>query len=314
MSVGQAAARLADLQYAAGWRMVRAVPEPLARRAFEAGAGWVARRGGAGPAQLRANLARLVPDAAPDQLDALVVAGMRSYGRYWSEVFRLSAPDVPRIHARTRMTGPGLPALLAAIADGTPTVVALPHSGNWDAAGAWLVEQLRQSGREPVFTTVAERLRPEAVYRRFVGYRRQLGMEVVAAGDSTAAHRALTGRLRGGGVVCLVADRDVTGGGVPVDLLGAPARLPAGPARLAALTGALLLPVCPRFAPDGWAVTVAEPVPVADRGAVPAAVQALADVFCALLRAKPEDWHALQPVWTADVERVAEGAGAGVAA
>ncbi|MGI5130788.1 phosphatidylinositol mannoside acyltransferase [Pseudonocardia sp. CA-107938] len=299
------AERLADLQYAAAWRLLRAVPERAARGLFEAGAGRVAQRGGAGPDQLRANLARLVPDASPDALDELVVAGMRSYGRYWSETFRLAARDLPRIHAATRITGPGAPVLLAALAERRPIVIALPHSGNWDAAGAWLVEQLRALGRQPGFTTVAQRLRPESLYRRFVGYRQQLGMEVVAAGDGTAAHRALTRRLRDGGVVCLVADRDVTGGGLPVTLLGAPARLPSGPARLAALTGSLLVPACPTFTPDGWAIAFADPVPVAGRAAVPAAVQQVADALGELLRERPQDWHALQPIWLADGERVA---------
>jgi lauroyl/myristoyl acyltransferase len=298
------AERLADLQYAAAWRLLRAVPARPARRVFEAGAGWTAQRGGAGPDQLRANLARLVPTASSSALDALVVAGMRSYGRYWSETFRLAARDLPHIHAGTRITGQGVDALHSAFVDRRPVVIALPHSGNWDAAGAWLVEQLRALGREPAFTTVAQRLRPETLYRRFVGYREQLGMEVVAAGDGTAAHRVLTRRLRGGGVVCLVADRDVTGGGLPVQLLGAPARLPSGPARLAALTGALLVPACPTFTSDGWAIAFADPVPVPDRSAVPAAVQGLADALGALLRVRPVDWHALQPIWLADAERV----------
>lgn len=296
--------RIADLQYAAAWRLLRTVPARPARWVFEAGAGQVARRGGPGPAQLRANLARLVPDVDAAELDDLVVTAMRSYGRYWSETFRLAGRDLPRIHAGTDITGPGSAALLAAFADRRPVVIALPHSGNWDAAGAWLVEQLRAMGQEPAFTTVAQRLRPESLYRRFVDYREQLGMEVVAAGDGTTAHRALTRRLRGGGVVCLVADRDVTGGGAPVSLLGAPARLPSGPARLAALTGALLVPACPTFTPRGWAIAFAEPVPVADRAAVPGAVQAVADALGALLRERPVDWHALQPIWTADAEPV----------
>lgn len=298
------AERLADLQYAAAWKVLRALPERPSRLAFETGAGWVALRGGAGPAQLRANLARVVPTAAPADLDAMVVAGMRSYGRYWSETFRLSRRDLPRIHARTRIDGPGAGALLAAFAARRPVVIALPHSGNWDAAGAWLVEQLRAMGQEPAFTTVAQRLRPESLYRRFVDFREQLGMEVLAAGDGTAAHRALTRRLRCGGVVCLVADRDVTGGGVPVTLLDAPARLPSGPARLAALTGALLVPACPTFTPGGWAIAFAEPVPIADRGGVSTAVQGCADAIGELLRAHPTDWHALQPIWTADAAAV----------
>ena len=105
------------------------------------------------------------------------------------------------------MTGTG--PFFEALAAGRGVVFAVPHSGNWDAAGLWVTETLRGMGREPVFTTVVQRLRPESLYRRFVAFREALGFEVVAAEDGSAAYRALTRRLRAGGVVCLVADRDV---------------------------------------------------------------------------------------------------------
>ncbi len=110
---------------------------------------------------------------------------------------------------------------------------------------------------------------------------------MVAAEDGRAAHRALTRRLRAGGVVCLLADRDLAGSGVEVELFGEPARFPAGPARLAALTGALLIPAFPGFTPDGWSVRMAAPVPVAGRRDVPAATQAVADAFAGLIAAPP---------------------------
>ncbi|MCO1653477.1 phosphatidylinositol mannoside acyltransferase [Pseudonocardia humida] len=300
--------RLTDAEYAAAWKLVGAVPAGLGRRAFERGADLIARRGGAGPGRLRANLARVVPEASPAELDRLVRDGLRSYARYWHEAFRLPATDPVAVHAATRAwnTGP----FHRAIAAGRGVIFALPHSGNWDAAGVWLVEELRGLGHEPAFTTVAQRLRPESLYRRFVGYRESLGFEVVAAEDGAAAHRALTRRLRGGGVVCLLVERDFTASGVPVEFFGERARFPAGPARLAALTGALLLPAFPGFTPTGWTVEMAEPVAVPDRSAVPAALQAEADALAAMIRARPWDWHALQPVWSADrqaapAERVA---------
>jgi phosphatidylinositol dimannoside acyltransferase len=288
----RATGRRADLQYAAAWRLVRALPEPVALGAFRFGADRAA--GGAGALRLRANLARVRPGAG--ELDRLVRAGMRSYARYWCEAFRLPAMDPARIHAGTRISGFG--PFGEALDAGRPVVIALPHSGNWDAAGVWLVETLRARGLPPTFTTVAQRLRPESLYRRFVAYRESLGFEVVAAEDGSAAYRALTRRLRAGGVVCLLADRDVTGAGLEVSFLGAPARMPPGPARLAAMTGALLLPACPRFTPRGWAIDFAEPVPVPGRADVAKATQAVADALGAMLAADPTDWHALQPIWT----------------
>ena len=57
--------RLSDLGYAAGWAVVRALPEGLARALFRTGADIAARRQGP-DSQLRRNLARVLGvDAAP---------------------------------------------------------------------------------------------------------------------------------------------------------------------------------------------------------------------------------------------------------
>lgn len=294
------AERFADAQYAAAWRLVRSLPAGLAHGAFRLGADLAARQDGPGARRLRANLARVVPTATEVELDVLVRDGLRSYARYWCEAFRLPSMDPVAVHARMDPLVTGAEPFLAALDAGRGVVFALPHSGNWDAAGVWLVETLRRRGLDPGFTTVAQRLRPESLYRRFVDYREGLGFEVVAAEDGSAAYRALTRRLRAGGVVCLVADRDLSGAGTPVTFLGEPTRLPSGPARLAAVTGSLLLPAYPRFTADGWALTMAEPVQVPGRGDVAAATQAVADAFGVLIATAPADWHALQPIWTAD--------------
>ncbi|MGQ0576401.1 MAG: phosphatidylinositol mannoside acyltransferase [Pseudonocardia sp.] len=294
------AERAAGLGYAAGWRVVRALPQAVARGAFERVGELAARRDGPGARRLRANLARVVPDAGRAQLDALVRAGMRSYARYWCEAFRLPSMDPADVHRRMDPHVTGAAPAFEALDAGRGIVFALPHSGNWDLAGVWFVETLRRRGAEAAITTVVERLRPESLFRRFVAYRESLGFEVLPAGDAVASHRALTRRLRAGGVVALVADRDLTASGIEVSFCGEPARLPAGPARLAALTGALLVPAYPRFTPDGWALPMAAPVPVPDRAGVPSATQALADAFAALIAQAPEDWHMLQPLWDAD--------------
>ncbi len=280
-------ARLTDLQYAAAWRLVRLLPERLAYAVFRLGADLAVRRNGPGVRQLRANLARL--GAA-----ALVRDAMRNYARYWCETFRLTAADGARIVADTTVTSRA--PFDEALAAGRGLIVALPHSGNWDAAGVWLIETLRRRGLDPVFTTVGQRLRPESVYRRFVAHRAALGFDMVAEG----AYRALLRRLRVGGVVCVLADRDVLGASLDVALLGEPARLPSGPARLAALTGATLLPTRLGFTRDGWTIAFGAPVPVPGPADVAKATQALADALGALVADDPAGWHVLQPLWTAD--------------
>jgi phosphatidylinositol dimannoside acyltransferase len=282
-----------DAAYGVGWRLVRGVPEAVVRAAFERAADLAARRGGTGGwAQLRRNLARVRPSASPDELDDLVRAALRSYARYWCEAFRLPSMDHDALRAAVGPRIEGLEHVEAALAAGRGMIIALPHSGNWDVAGVWLV------GRCGSFTTVAERLRPESLYRRFVAYRESLGFEILPlTGGGEPAGEALARRLRRGGAVCLVADRDLGAGGVRVSFFGEPAKLPVGPARLAERTGAALLPIGLWFTDCGWGFRVHPPV--AAPSAL-AATQAVADAFAADIAEHPADWHMLQPLWLAD--------------
>lgn len=192
----------------------------------------------------------------------------------------------------------GVQHLEAALAAGRGALVALPHTGNWDVAGVWLVGHLAGTGREPTFTTVAERLRPESLYRRFVAYRESLGFEILPLTGGQPPADEIAERLAVNRVVCLLADRDITASGVGVTFFGEPARMPAGPARLAASTGAALLPVGCWFTPDGWGLRLHPPLPP---GGPAATTQALADHFAADIAAHPADWHMLQPLWSADL-------------
>lgn len=280
--------RWAGLGYQAGWRLTRLLPPAVAQRAFRAAADHAARRDGPAVGQLRRNLARVVPGAGPAELDDLMRRALRSYARYWCEAFRLPTVDHRALYREVDPHVTGQRYLDDALAAGRGAVVALPHTGNWDVAGVWLVGH---SGR---FTTVAERVRPESLYRRFVAYRESLGFEILPlTGSDTRVHDVLAQRLRDNRVVCLLADRDLTSSGVGVELFGEPTRMPSGPARLAAATGAPLLPVGSHFAPGGWRLRIHPPIA--------AATQAMADVFAADIAARPEDWHMLQPLWPADL-------------
>jgi lauroyl/myristoyl acyltransferase len=287
--------RLADLGYVAGWRLLRFAPGDLATRAFRAGADLAARQDGPGARQLRRNLARVVPDTTAAGLDGLVRDGLRSYARYWQEVFTLPWADHAALVSRLDGAVEGVEYLNDALARGRGVVVTLPHSGNWDMAGLWFV------GQHGEFSTVVERLAPEALYRRFVAYRASLGFDIVPLSGADSPTRRLLHRLRAGGVVCLLADRDLTGGGMAVEFFGAIARMPLGPARLAAATGATLLVVGCWFTADGWGIRFHPPVPVPDRSAVRRATQAVADCFAMDIAAHPQDWHMLQPLWMDDL-------------
>lgn len=274
--------------YAAAWSLVRALPEPVAVRAFRLGADLAAARGGRPVERLRANLVRVAPDADPERL---VRDGLRSYARYWLEVFRLPVMPAQRIADGMELVDPA-GRLWSAVGSGRGTVCALTHSGNWDHAGAWLV------GQGVRFTTVAERLRPEQVYDRFVAFRESLGMEVLPLTGGAPPFELLAERLRAGGTLCLLADRDLSARGVDVTFFGAAARMPAGPAALALRTGAVLLPVTLSFRPDGWRAVFHPEVAHTD---VRRMTQDLADAFARGIAEHPADWHMLQRLWLDDL-------------
>jgi phosphatidylinositol dimannoside acyltransferase len=290
--------RLTDGAYALGWSTVKKLPEPVAVRLGRTIADIAWKRRGKGVRRLESNYARVVPDATPQRLAELSRAGMRSYLRYWMESFRLPAWSRERI--ASGFTAQDLHYLTDGLAAGKGVVLALPHLGNWDLAGAWVTTKL-----ETPFTTVAERLKPETLYDRFVAYREGLGMEVLA--HDASVFGTLARRLRDGGLVCLVADRDLSASGVEVKFFGETTRMPAGPALLAQQTGALLLPVTLWF--DDSPVMkgrVHPPVDVPETGTraekTSVMTQALADAFATGIADHPEDWHMLQRLWLADLE------------
>ncbi len=293
--------RLRDAVYAAGWGLVRHLPEPAARGLFAAVADVAWWRRGQGVRRLEANLARVLsaavaqgggPGVRPERVRALSRAGMRSYLRYWCEAFRLPGWDGPGILARIEV--PEEERLRTALGAGRGVVAVLPHMGNWDLAGAWAA-----TVGLPL-ATVAERLEPAALFDRFVAYRERLGLTVLPLGDPEV-FGLLARRLRQGGLVALLGDRDLTATGVPVCFFGATARMPAGPAALAVQTGAALLPVTLWY--DGPRLHVQIHPAVPDPGAgsradrIATMTQQVARVFEAAVAAHPADWHMLARLW-----------------
>ncbi|WP_330268160.1 phosphatidylinositol mannoside acyltransferase [Streptomyces griseorubiginosus] len=298
--------RLTDSLYGLGWGVVKKLPEPVAVRLGRSIADLAWKQRGKGVLRLESNYARVVPDASPERLAELSRAGMRSYLRYWMESFRLPAWSKDRIKAG--FDPKGLHHLTDGLAAGKGVILALPHMANWDLAGAWVTTKL-----ETPFTTVAERLKPETLYDRFVAYREGLGMEVLPHSGGTA-FGTLARRLRDGGLVCLVAERDLSSSGVEVRFFGEATRIPAGPALLAQQTGALLLPVTLWY--DDSPVMqgrVHPPVEVPESGTraekTSVMAQALADAFATGIADHPEDWHMLQRLWLKDLgPRPSDGA------
>lgn len=299
--------RATAVVYSLGWSLVCRLPEEWAANLFQFFADVAWRRQGPKVRNLETNLVRVLGDEVNGKyLRSVSRQSMRSYARYWLEVFRLPVMPMDRLLAGMHTEGPFDQAFATLAAD-RGIVFALPHMGNWDQAGAWMVNQ---SGKS--VTTVAERLKPESVYERFLAFREGLGMEVLPATGGARPFGILAQRLRAGGIVVLVADRDMTGNGQEVRFFGETTKMMAGSAALAVQTGAALMPVVLWFTESGWGVRIGDEIPVPATGTrkeqMAAMMQQVARFFEDGIREHPADWHMLQPVFLADLDLVQPGA------
>ena len=294
LAADAAADQITTAGYLSGWKVVRLLPERTAHALFRRVADEIHRRDGRGVQRLRSNLHRVQPGLTDEELDRLTRDAVRSYLRYWCESFRLPAWPIDDVVRRTRTVDEHH--LRDAHARGEGAVVPLPHMANWDWAGAWAC-----ATGMPLWT-VAERLRPERLYDEFVAYRTTLGMQILPLTGGDAAFPRLQRWVRDGGLVCLLADRDLSRTSIEVELCGAPARMPRGPALLARRTGAPLLPVTLHYAGEDMTVTFHAPVPHVDGDdGLATMTQAVADAFTGAFREHPQDWHMMQKVFADDL-------------
>jgi lauroyl/myristoyl acyltransferase len=281
--------RLTEWGFAAAWRIVRAMPQPMAAAIFRRAADRAARRNGPGVQRLQRNLTCVLGTPPSPEL---MRDAVRSYARYWLEAFRL--PSQSRAQLREGFRLHDFKLLRQAHETGTGAVVALPHAGNWDAAGAMV------TAHGLPLTTVAERLRPEGLYRRFLAYRESLGMHIVPLTGGAAPMDLLMEAVGQAHIVPLLADRDLSARGVEVEFLGGRTRMPAGPAMLAIRSGA------PLFVVNMWyeevpCGQVIGPLAVPQAGPLDQRVreltQQVADELGRGIAAHPADWHMLQKLW-----------------
>jgi len=287
--IGRLRAWLGGIGWLTCWWLARRLPEPWVRRGFEA----TSRRSWRRNRALRDTIVHnLEPIVGAERLEATVREAFVWYGRYWAETFRMQ--DLSSEQIDRRMRTEGTEHIDTAYRAGTGAVLATLHLGNWDAGGRWVAD------RWPL-TAVVEVLRPRMVFDRFVAHRRALGITVIPlerGGDATG--RCLE-RLAAGELVALVADRDLSGTGVAVEMFGRRTKMPPGPAVLALRTGAPLIPAAIYQVADGrWDARVMEPITMPapdDPNAVGIATQHLADAFAELIAHAPEQWHMFARYW-----------------
>lgn len=271
------------------------LPEPIMRR-LGYGLGWLiswfARR-------RFAMAVRHQRRVQGEQIDATRAARrvFGYYGRYWAETFWVRPRRRASILQRSRIEG--IERLESAVASGRGVILALPHVGNWEAAG------LKGAAVGARVLAVAEELGNERIVQWFIDQRNMMEIDIVIARKGSKVTRELLGRLDEGGAVALLADRDIKGAGIEVDFFGERTTLPPGPAALAERTGAVLLPAGTYFGEGNrFHFMVEEPIEIAAGDTTEVRVerttQELAHVLERVIRRHPEQWHLVQPNWPSD--------------
>ncbi|CAB4775577.1 MAG: phosphatidylinositol mannoside acyltransferase [Actinobacteria bacterium] len=276
--------------YFTAWRVLRWLPENFVYTNANRVADILTKRNGKSVVRLRSNLARTQKDITALDLDLLVYKAMRSAIRYWCDTFRLPDWSPQRINDTVTATDEHL--LLDAIAAGKGAIVTLPHVGNYDHAAAYFC------GKGAKIVTVAEHLKPEALFKKFLEYRAAFGMEALPLDGRVLP--TLSQRIRSGCVIALAADRDLSRSGIDVTFFGGPARMPAGPAILALKTGAPLICAMISYTENGIHIDFSlVPIPAVGTEAerIAQIVQNSADLFAQGITAYPHDWHMMQRIW-----------------
>ena len=276
--------------YFAGWFIARRISEKSAEKLFARLGASMFSKNGKSVQRLRENLARVMPAINQVELDDLTRRGVLSYMRYWKETFR--SPDWSKERILSTVTVSNEHLLMDPIRNRSGVVVSLPHAGNWDHAGSYFCSRGAQ------LVTVAEVLKPRALFEKFLAYRQAIGMEVLPL--DSRAFPTLLQRARDGKLIALVADRDLSSSGIDVEFFGGVARMPAGPAIVAIRTGIPLVTAFVSYTDSGIHVDLKEitvPDGADEESRVKATVQLCADNFAAGIKAHPQDWHMMQRIW-----------------
>lgn len=285
--------KLIYLAYLMGWKIVALLPENVAYSLFQRIGFILYSRNGKGVQRLRSNYTIVSSGSSPEEIELLTARGIASYMRYWCDTFRIHRWSRERILSTVSTSNEEL--LTEPMRLGRGVIVALPHSGNWDHAGAYFC----QKGIPLV--TVAEVLKPEALFEKFLEHRQRMGFEVLPL--DSRAFITLMRRAKEKRLLALVADRDLSDSGIPVQFYGHLTKMPAGPALIAIKTGLPLVAAHVSYTQEGIHIAFTE-VPIEDCDdegeKLSRTVSRLASIFEAGISDSPEDWHMLQRVWLED--------------
>ena len=299
----------------ASWLACRLPERPLFRLAGLAGDAWY-RLAPARAAQARRNLRRVclalaasdrgsatVRAAAtdPEALERLVRSAFRHSARYYLEVAR--NPAVTRQYVAQRMLLDTPEVVAEAVVPGKAVLFVGLHFGSVELASLFLAFRVGET------VVPMETIDDPGLQAYFERTRGRAGVRLVGLRE---ARRELLAALRNGIPVGLVGDRDLTGGGTPIPLFGAPAVMPMGPAILAVESGvptyALTVRRAERGHYRGRVIPIDVPAEGSRRERVTATMTHLAAAFEDLIADAPDQWWAVFfPIWP-DLEETSQAA------
>jgi phosphatidylinositol dimannoside acyltransferase len=258
-------------------------------------------------AQARANLARACEDLAatgrgplrarraatdPDALERLVRALFRHTVRYYLEVARAGTYTTEEAVARIDVVTPD--SVREVVEAQQPIIVVGMHYGALELPAIEVVHLLGHTVTAPM-----ELVGNPVLREWFLRSRARTGVDIIPLAN---ARRRLLRAAAEGRSVGLVADRDLTGGGVMVPFFGHLAPIPPGPALMAIETGLPVYVSAARRAPGGRyrgsMIRVETPAEGRLRERVETLTTAIAGAFESLLAEAPEQWWgAFHPYW-----------------
>jgi KDO2-lipid IV(A) lauroyltransferase len=252
---------------------------------------WPARR-----RATRESLARVLGTTPDDpRVDRLGRRTYRNYARYVVDLMRLPSMAPHELASRVDMSA-------ASVVDelreqGRGVILVGAHLGHNEAGAAAVAD------RGWKVSVVADDTEFRELFALLKEQRARWGVRLIP----WTSLRELFTALKRRETVGLLVDWGYRADGVPVRLFGEWTTLPAGPAVLAARTGAVILPVTVRMLPGGrYAASAGTPIEVAsgEPAEIARTMQTIAGGIERSIRANPGQWWVFKPMWpTTEAEK-----------
>jgi lauroyl/myristoyl acyltransferase len=255
---------------------------PMARRVGEALGELHFRLGRAKRRDLERQLAQLFPALDASTRHAALRHAYRVNERTIIEGIGMSWRRVPDELLRASCEIDGLEELRARLSSGRGVIVITMHMGN----SLMPMVRLAADGF-PVSTVYRASRKLPADFLQ--GLLEKYGIEGISASQRSQAYRAMLRALQQGRILFVLMDQATKFGGTPVAFLGKHVEMPEGPFRLAARTGAPVLPLFAESAAPCWRFSVGAPLDLGD-GSAEAGALVVTAAMEAHIRAHPELW------------------------